>query len=160
MLILSFATYMFSLIAGVPTFKVLSPIMVYSVCVYALVNTTAYFAVTYKIIPFFKNDDELENLVYVAMLILFVLNSVCVPVFMWLDAPKVVQYFEDWKKFQVCTDVAISLQMQTWLASQVRHGKGGENYQATVYTAETLSFLVNPLVPFPFSGVLTPLSVT
>jgi hypothetical protein len=81
--------------------------MAYSVCLYALVNTTTYFGVRYKIIPFFKNDDEeLEDLVYIVMLILFVANFVCVPVFTWLDSPNAVQYLQKWEKFQVCTDVA------------------------------------------------------
>jgi hypothetical protein len=106
MLILSFNTDIFILIAGVSTFRALSPIMAYSVCLYALVNTTTYFGVRYKIIPFFKNNDEFENLVYMVMLILVVLTFVLIPVFAWLDAPKTVQYLEEWKKFQACTDVA------------------------------------------------------
>jgi hypothetical protein len=100
--------------------------MAYSVCLYALVNTITYFGVKNKLIPFFKKDDELENLVYIVMLILVLLNFVCVPVFMWLDAPRAVQYLVQWKKFQVCTIATISLQMQTWLVSQPWYGKGGE----------------------------------
>jgi hypothetical protein len=80
--------------------------MAYSVCLYVLVNTASYFGVRYKIIPFFKKDDELENLVYIVMLILLVLSFACVPVFSWLDAPKAIQYLEEWKNFQVFTDVA------------------------------------------------------
>jgi hypothetical protein len=103
-LIRSFIIDPLLLIAGVPTFRALSPIMAYSISLYALVNTTTYFGVRAKIIPFFKKGDELEDIVYFVMLILVLVNFVCVPVLTWLDAPKAVQYLQKWKKFQVGTD--------------------------------------------------------
>lgn len=106
MLNLSFNIDIFILIAGVLTFRALSPITAYSVCLYALVNTATYFGVRYKIIPFFQEDDELENRVYIAMLLLLAFSFLYVPVFAWLDVPKAIQYFEEWKQFQVRTDVA------------------------------------------------------
>lgn len=120
MIILSFNIDIFILIAGVLTFRPLSPIMAYSVCLYALVNTATYFGVRYKVIPFFQENDDLENRVYIAMLLLLALSFSYVPVFAWLDAPKVVQYFEEWKQFQVRTHVA-SMAGQP---ATVREGRG------------------------------------
>ncbi|PNF23784.1 hypothetical protein B7P43_G16805 [Cryptotermes secundus] len=106
--------------SGVLTFRALSPVMAYSVCLYALVNTATYFGLRYKIIPFFQKDDELENRVYIAMLFLLVLSFLYVPVFTWLDAPKAIQYFEEWKQFQVRTDI-VSVNGQP---AMVREGRG------------------------------------
>jgi hypothetical protein len=81
----------------------MSPIMAYSVCLYTLVGAVTCSVVRDKIVPFFQNNDEFENLVYVISTLLILLNCVCVPVFAWFDAPKAVEYLENWKLFQVRT---------------------------------------------------------
>jgi hypothetical protein len=107
------------LVSGVTTFRALSPAMAYSVCLYAMVNTVTYFAVAYKLIPFFKKDDSFENLAYVIILMMLLSNFVCVPVLCWFDVRKAVEYLEKWKMFQVRIDAAkylgasLLLQMQT-----------------------------------------------
>jgi hypothetical protein len=127
-----------------------------------MVNAITYSVVRYKLIPFFKNEDTFENLVYIFCLMLLLTNFVCVPVCAWFDAPKAVEYLEKWKMFQVCADAVnyfgawISLQIQTWLVIHSYYGKEGE----TVHRLQSPPLLPYiPLMRFIISSFLILLSV-
>jgi hypothetical protein len=96
------------LLAGVPTFRALSPIMAYSVCFYVLVNLISYFSVKYRLLEFLRNVDTMENVIYGFMIISALVSFLCTPVLAWFDTPKAVQYFDSWGKFQVRILLGIS----------------------------------------------------
>jgi hypothetical protein len=75
--------------------------MAYSICLYILLNTTTYISVRYRLLAYYYEENNFENFVYVVLQILIVLNFVFVPVLMWYDIPKTIQYFDNWAKFQV-----------------------------------------------------------
>jgi hypothetical protein len=75
--------------------------MVYSICLYVLLNTTTYISVRFGLLAYYDKEKTFENFVYVILQVLIVLNSVFVPVLMWFDVPHAIQYFDKWTKFQV-----------------------------------------------------------
>jgi len=56
------------------------------------------------------NDDFLTY-TFNALMLLAVVVSCCVPVLLWLDCPKYVQYLNSWSEFQV-THINISLMIR------------------------------------------------
>jgi hypothetical protein len=96
--------------AGVPTFRVLSPLMGYSVWLYIWLLVLAYFNagdILFKLLE--KNDDFLTN-TFNALLLNAVVVSCCLPVLLWLDCPKYVQYLNTWSELQVtCTDTSVMI---------------------------------------------------
>jgi len=75
--------------------------MAYSICLHILLNATTYVSVRYRLLAYYSEENSFENFVYVFLQILTVLNFVFVPVLMWFDLPKAIQYFDNWTKFQV-----------------------------------------------------------
>ena len=87
--------------AGIPTFRVLSPLMVYSVFLYIWLLVVAYFNTRdFLFVLMGKNDDFLRH-TFKALMMLAIVVSCCVPVLLWLDCPKYVEYLNSWAEFQV-----------------------------------------------------------
>jgi hypothetical protein len=94
-----------------PTFRVLSPLMVYSVFLHVCLLVVAYFnAGDILFILLGKNDDFLIY-TFNALMLVAVVVSCCIPILFSLDCPKYVQYLNSWTEFQV-TYINISLMVR------------------------------------------------
>jgi len=91
----------FVFIADVPRYRAFSPVFIYSVCLYVVVNTISYFSARDSILHLFKKNDNITECIYNSLLIYMLVNCTTVPVLAWIDTPKFVQYLHKWKKFQV-----------------------------------------------------------
>ena len=87
--------------AGIPTFRVLSPLMVYSVLLHIWLLVVAYFNTRDIFFILMGNNDDFLTHTFNALMLLAVVVSCCVPVLLWLDCPKYVQYLNSWSEFQV-----------------------------------------------------------
>ena len=85
--------------------------MVYSVLLHICLLVVAYFnAGDVLFILLGKNHDFLTY-TFNALMLFAVLVSCCIPVLLWLDCPKYVQYLNSWAEFQV-TYTNISLMIR------------------------------------------------
>ena len=87
--------------AGIPTFRVLSPLMVYSVLLYIWLLLVAYFNTRDNLIILLGENDDFLTYTFNALMLHAVVVSCCITVLLWLDCPKYVQYFNSWAEFQV-----------------------------------------------------------
>jgi hypothetical protein len=94
--------------AGTPTFRVLSPLMFYSVLLYIWLPLLAYFNAGDLLFKLYEKNDDFLTSTFNALLLDAVAVSCCLPVLLWLDCPKYVQYLNRWAEFQV-TYINISI---------------------------------------------------
>jgi hypothetical protein len=94
-------TMIASFVAGIPTFRILSPIMAYSVCMYFIKVFTVYKVSCTIVLPsFFRNDDFVTIIVtWVSLIGLFVCTFSSI--LMWLDSSKFILHMRKWLQFQV-----------------------------------------------------------
>jgi len=97
--------------AGIPTFRVLSPMMIYSVLLHIGLLVVAYFNTGDILFTLLGKNDDFLKYTFKALMLLSVLVSCCVPVLFWLDCPKYVRYLNIWAEFQV-TYTCISLMIR------------------------------------------------
>jgi hypothetical protein len=96
--------------AGVPTFRVLSPLMGYSVFLYIWILVVGYFNTGDLLFLLLENNDDFLTYTFNALLLMAVVFSCCVPVLYWLDCPKYVHYLNTWAEFQVkCTSISLTI---------------------------------------------------
>jgi hypothetical protein len=98
--------------AGIPTFRVLSPLMVYSVLLLICLLVVAYFNTIDILLTLLGKNDDFLLFTFNALMLYGVAVSCCVPVLFWLDCPKYVQYLNRWEEFQV-TYTSISLMVRS-----------------------------------------------
>jgi hypothetical protein len=94
--------------AGIPTFRLLSPLMVYSVLLYIGLLVFSYFNVGNILFTLFEKNNDFLTYTLNFLLLDAVIVSCCVPVLFWLDCPKYVRYLNRWTEVQV-TFINISL---------------------------------------------------
>ena len=87
--------------ARAPRFRLLSPVVAYSVCLYVLVLVSMYCNVTDRMATFLDRRD-FKGKIYILLRILVSALSMFLPVFMALDTKKLVHYTSEWVQFQVC----------------------------------------------------------
>jgi hypothetical protein len=87
-------------ISGVPTFEVFSPLMGYSVYIYAVTKVMLCFIVRDLHALLFRQND-FQNAIYYSMTISIVVTSTCLPLLLWLDIFNYVPYLSKWTEFQV-----------------------------------------------------------
>jgi len=97
--------------ADIPTFRVLSPLMAYSVWLYIWLLVLAYFNAGDILFKLFEKNDDFLAYTFNALLLDAVVVSCCLPVLLWLDCPKYVRYLNRWAGFQV-TYINISLMIR------------------------------------------------
>jgi len=91
----------FVFITDVPRYRAFSPIFIYSVCLYVVVNILSFFSVRESVLHLFKKDEDISDSIFSILLIVMLVNCTGVPVLTWIDTPKFVQYLHKWKEFQV-----------------------------------------------------------
>jgi len=87
--------------AGIPTFRVLSAVMIYSVLLHICLLVVAYFNTRDFLFIVMGNNDDFVRHTFYALMLVSVVVSCCVPLLFWLDCPKYVQYLNSWLEFQV-----------------------------------------------------------
>ena len=87
--------------AGIPTFRVLSPLMFYSVLLYIWLLLVAYFNTRDNLIILLGENDDFLTYMFNALMLHAVVVSCCITVLLWLDCPNYVQYLNSWAEFQV-----------------------------------------------------------
>ncbi|XP_021915038.1 gustatory and odorant receptor 21a-like isoform X2 [Zootermopsis nevadensis] len=85
---------------GVPSFRILSPIMAYSVCIYIFKMFTAYNMICTVVLPSFLRNDDFVNIIinWVSLIGLFILAFSSI--LMWLDSSKFILHMKKWSYFQ------------------------------------------------------------
>jgi hypothetical protein len=96
---LHFLSFVF--ITDVPRYRAFSPVFIYSMCLYVVVNIMAFLSARESVLHLFKKDDNISDSVFNILLIVMLVNCTCVPVLAWIDTPKFVQYLHKWEQFQV-----------------------------------------------------------
>jgi hypothetical protein len=90
-----------SFVAGIPTFRLLSPIMAYSVCMYLFKVLTVYNTLRTNLLPRFVRTDDFVTIVITWVSFIGVLIYIFSPIFMWLDSRKFILHMKKWLQFQV-----------------------------------------------------------
>jgi hypothetical protein len=75
--------------------------MVYSVWLYIWLLVLAYFNAGDILLKLFEKNDDFLTYTFNALLMNAVVFSCCLPVLLWLDCPKYVQYLNTWNEIQV-----------------------------------------------------------
>jgi hypothetical protein len=88
-------------ITDIPRYRAFSPIFIYSVCLYVVVNITSFLSAKDNVLKMFKADRNIGDSIYNTILTVLLVNFTGVPLLTWIDTPKFVQYLHKWKKFQV-----------------------------------------------------------
>ena len=91
----------FVFITDVPKYRTFSPVFIYSVCLYVVVNIMSFLSARGSVLHLFKKDDNFSDSIYNSVLIVMLVISSGTPVLAWIDSPKFVQYFHKWEQFQV-----------------------------------------------------------
>ena len=91
----------FLFITDVPRYRAFSPVFIYSVCLYVVVNIMTFFSARDSVLHLFKKDDNLSDSIFNIMVIVLLVNCIGVPVLAWIDTPKFLQYLHKWEQFQV-----------------------------------------------------------
>jgi hypothetical protein len=91
----------FVFITDVPRYRAYSPVFIYSVCLYLVVNILSFFSARDSVLHLFQRGDNIGNSVYNIFVIILLVNCSGVPVLAWIDTPKFVQYLHKWEQFQV-----------------------------------------------------------
>jgi len=91
----------FLFITDVPRYRAFSPIFIYSVCLYMVVNLISLLSAWESVLRLFKKNDNISDFVFNISLIVLLVNCTFVPVLTWIDTPKFVQYLHKWEQFQV-----------------------------------------------------------
>ena len=91
----------FVFITDVPRYRAFSPVFIYSVCLYVVVNIMSFLSGGYSILYLFKRDDNISVTVFNIFVIVNLVNYIGIPVLTWIDTPKFVQYLHKWETFQV-----------------------------------------------------------
>jgi hypothetical protein len=86
--------------AGAPRFRLLSPVVAYSVCLFLLAMVSFYWNVTDRMAAIFDRRD-FDYKIYMALLIFYSACSIFLPIFMALDTKTFVHYTREWALFQV-----------------------------------------------------------
>jgi len=92
---------LFVFITDVPRYRAFSPVFIYSVCLYVVVNILSFFSVRESVLYLLKKDENISESIFSILLIVILVNCTGVPVLAWIDTPKFVQYLHKWKEFQV-----------------------------------------------------------
>jgi len=93
--------FSFVFFADVPRHRTISPVFIYSVCLYVVVNIMSFLSGGYSILYLFKRDDNISVTVFNIFVIVNLVNYIGIPVLTWIDTPKFVQYLHKWETFQV-----------------------------------------------------------
>jgi hypothetical protein len=91
----------FVFITDVPIYRAFSPVFIYSVCLYVVVNIMSILNARDSVLHLFKNHVNISDSVFNILLIVMLVNYTGVPVLAWIDTPKFVQYLHKWEQFQV-----------------------------------------------------------
>jgi hypothetical protein len=75
--------------------------MVYSVWLYIWLLVLAYFNAGDILLKLFEKNDDFLTYTFNALMLDAVILSCCLPVALWLDCAKYVQYFNEWAELQV-----------------------------------------------------------
>jgi hypothetical protein len=88
-------------ITDVPRYRAFSPVFIYSVCLYVVVNILSFCSAKGIVLHLYKKNDNISDTVFNILLIVMLVNCIGVPVLAWIDTPKFVQYLHKWEKYQV-----------------------------------------------------------
>ena len=104
--------------AGAPRFRMLSPVVAYSLCLFLLVMVSFYCNVTDRMATIFDRRD-FDYKIYMAVLIFYSACSIFLPIIMALDTKTFVHYTREWALFQVGCILNVWTQevMSCWLYS-------------------------------------------
>ena len=91
----------FVFITDVPRYRAFSPVFIYSVCLYVVVNILSFLSARDSVLPLFNKDDNVSGTLSNILLIVMLVSSLGVPVLAWIDTTKFVQYLHKWEQFQV-----------------------------------------------------------
>jgi hypothetical protein len=91
----------FVFITDVPRYRAFSPVFIYSVFLYVVINIMSFLSAKDSVLHLFKKDDNFSDSIFDALLTLMLVIFTSVPVLAWIDTPKFLQYLHKWKKFQV-----------------------------------------------------------
>ena len=91
----------FVFITDVPRYRAFSPVFIYSVCLYVVVNIMSFLSAWNSDLHLFKKNDNISDSLVIFVLIIMLVNCTGVPVLAWIDTPKFVQYLHRWEQFQV-----------------------------------------------------------
>ncbi|KDR21833.1 hypothetical protein L798_03480 [Zootermopsis nevadensis] len=109
--------------SGTPTFRVLSLVMAYSVCIHIWVLIMAYFNACDILLKLLERRGDFLTHIFSALYMNALVFSGCLPVLMWLDCHKFVTYMDEWIRFQVLflrvtgDDLSLSLKRQCFVYS-------------------------------------------
>ena len=87
--------------AGIPTFRLRSPLMVYSLLLHICLLVVAYINGGDVLFILLGKNHDFLTFTFNALMLSAVVLSYCVPVLFWFDCPKYVQYLNNWAEFQV-----------------------------------------------------------
>jgi hypothetical protein len=89
------------LVAGIPTFRLRSPVMAYSVCLY-LIKGLALCNILYaKVVPGILGNNDFVSVVMSWLWLIGLLSSALSPILMLLDIRGFVAHMKEWLQFQV-----------------------------------------------------------
>jgi hypothetical protein len=91
----------FVFITDVPRYRAFSPVFIYSVCLYLVVNIMSFLSVKDSVLNLFEKADNISDSIINISFIVILVNCIGVPVSAWIDTPKFVQHLHKWEKFQV-----------------------------------------------------------
>jgi hypothetical protein len=93
----------FVLITDVPRYRAFSPVFVYSVCLYVVVNIMTFLSASdiFPHVRVLKKDDSISGTIFNILLIFSLVNGTGVPFLSWIDTPKFLQYLRKWEQFKV-----------------------------------------------------------
>jgi uncharacterized membrane protein len=91
----------FVFITDVPRYRAFSPVFIYTVCLYVVVNIMSALSTSYTVLHLFKENGNISSTLGNILLIIMLVNCTVVPVLAWIDTPKFVQYLHKWEQFQV-----------------------------------------------------------
>jgi hypothetical protein len=101
------ACVMMLLVADIPMFRLCSPVMAYSVCVY-LIKVLASCNILYvKMVPEILENDDFVSVVINWLYLIGLLCSTLSPILMLLDIRRFVAYMKKWLQFQVSSNCLI-----------------------------------------------------
>ena len=91
----------FLFIPDVPRYRAFSPVFIYSLCLYVVVNIMSFLSARDSVLNLFKKDDNFSDSIHNSVLIVMLVSCSGVPVLLWIDCPKFVLYLHKWGQFQV-----------------------------------------------------------
>jgi hypothetical protein len=93
--------FSFVFITDVPRYRAFSPVFIYSVCLYVLVDIMSLLSTWDGSLNAYKNVDNFSSSVAHILVMVMSVNCLAAPVLAWIDTPKSVQYLHRWEQFQV-----------------------------------------------------------